>query len=228
MNQFDKIVEEKHLLKHPFYQLWLDGKLPKEALQKYAGQYFQLVTNLPRFISKLHTNCNDEGTRQQLVRNLMEEELGQGNGDIAHTELWIDFAEELGVARKDVTEAEILEATKNVVTVIGKACEKSIAEGSAALYAYESQVPEISEEKIKGLQEFYSVNSEKALRFFQVHAEADRKHRAVWEMLSKKHTVNEELAEKANLAAKETTEALWQMFDAMYDEFVPMEIKTSC
>src|SRR3989338_7554122 len=102
MDTLHTIVKQKHLLKHPFYRLWLDGKLPQESLQKYSGQYFQLVAHLPRFISALHTNCRDETTRQQLVQNLMEEELGFGNGNVAHTELWLDFAEELNVKRSEV------------------------------------------------------------------------------------------------------------------------------
>src|SRR3989338_6956448 len=129
MNTLHTIVEQKHLLKHPFYKLWLDGKLPQEALQKYTGQYFHLVTNLPRFISILHTNCADETTRQQLVKNLMEEELGHGNGNIAHTELWLDFAEELGVSRTNAKNAPILEATKNAVNTIMQACQRSTTEG---------------------------------------------------------------------------------------------------
>ncbi len=158
----------------------------------------------------------------------MEEELGHGNGNIAHTELWLDFAEELGVSRKDVKNIPLLEATKDAVKTIMQACQRSSVEGAASLYAYESQVPEISQEKIKGLQEFYNISSEKALRFFVIHSEADKKHRAVWEAMSKKYAVTAELQQKAENAARETSEALWKMFDAMYEEFVPQEVKMSC
>ena len=182
-----EIVARKHLLTHPFYKLWTAGKLPKEALQKYTGQYFHLVDNLPKFISTLHSNCDNEQTRIQLIKNLMEEELGEGNGNIAHTQLWLDFAEELGVERNEAMSAELLPATKNAVNTIKKACQQSMAQGSAALYAYESQVPEISVEKIKGLKEYYNIASVKALRFFEVHKDADIKHRAVWTALSNKY-----------------------------------------
>ena len=228
MDTLHSIVKQKHLLKHPFYRLWLKGKLPKEALQNYAGQYFQLVSNLPRFISSLHANCEDETTRQQLVHHLMEEELGFGNGNVAHTELWLDFAEELNVKRSEAKNPLILKATKNAVATIWNNCQKSLAEGAAALYAYESQVPEISEEKIRGLREFYGLETVKALRFFTVHAEADKKHRAVWDALSKKLATTLELQRKVKTAAQETSEALWKMFDAMYEEFVPEKVKIKC
>jgi pyrroloquinoline-quinone synthase len=221
-------VERHHLLKHPFYQLWIQGQLPKEALQKYTGQYFQLVEHLPRFISTLHTNCGDVVIRQQLIQNLMEEELGTGNGNIPHTELWIDFAEELGVPRSNTENAELLKATKDAVNTIKGFCQSSMAEGAAALYAYESQVPEISIEKIHGLKEFYHMTSEKALRFFEVHKDADIKHRAVWKAMSKRFATTPELEAKALKATDETSKALWRMFDAMYENYVPEDVKMMC
>ena len=225
MGSLSAVVEEKHLLKHPFYVLWLEGKLPKEALQKYAAQYFQLVDHLPRFISTLHSQCPDEQTRQLLVRNLMEEELGHGNGNVAHTQLWLDFAEELGIPQEDVINAPLLPETTKAIESISAACRCSLVEGAAALYAYESQVPRIAEEKIRWLEEFYGIHSNKALRFFKVHAELDKKHGAIWKILVKKHATTPDLLIRAKESAQQTATILWKMFDGMYDAFVPLEIK---
>ncbi|MDT9338528.1 TenA family transcriptional regulator, partial [Trichodesmium erythraeum 21-75] len=41
--QLDKIIEEKHLLKHQFYQMWNEGKLSLEMLQEYAQEYYLQV-----------------------------------------------------------------------------------------------------------------------------------------------------------------------------------------
>ena len=222
------VIENKSLLKHPFYVLWLEGKLPKESLQKYTAQYFQLVDFLPRFITTLHSRCDDENVRKQLTKNLLEEESGEGNGNISHTELWLDFAEELGVNREKVKKAELLPETKEAVNKIMELCESSMLEGAAALYAYESQVPRIAEEKIKGLEQFYGITSEKAQRFFKIHALADVKHGAVWKALVSKYAKTPYLEHKAFQSAKETAEALWNMFDGMFENFVPEEVKVEC
>mgnify|MGYP003351630835 CR=1 FL=1 len=50
-------------------------------------------------------------------------------------------------------------------------------EGVAALYGYESQIPEISRTKIEGLTTHYGVTSDEGLSFFRVHEEADVLHR---------------------------------------------------
>jgi pyrroloquinoline-quinone synthase len=57
--------------------------------------------------------------------------------------------------------------------------EGSVAEGLAALYAYESQIPEISRTKREGLAAFYGIDDPESTRFFTVHEEADVWHRQV-------------------------------------------------
>ena len=54
-----------------------------------------------------------------------------------------------------------------------------MTEGLAALYAYESQIPEVSKTKREGLAAFYGIADEDATRFFSVHEEADVWHRQV-------------------------------------------------
>ncbi|HWA07250.1 MAG TPA: TenA family transcriptional regulator, partial [Ignavibacteria bacterium] len=41
--ELDRILEEKSILKHPFYQKWNEGKLTIGELQDYAKQYYHFV-----------------------------------------------------------------------------------------------------------------------------------------------------------------------------------------
>ena len=34
-----RMIEERSLFKHPFYQVWQRGELTLDALKNYAGQY---------------------------------------------------------------------------------------------------------------------------------------------------------------------------------------------
>ena len=48
---FSKQLNEKlnkyHLLKHPFYKAWNEGKLTREVIKDYAEQYYQHVKAFP-------------------------------------------------------------------------------------------------------------------------------------------------------------------------------------
>jgi putative folate metabolism CADD family protein len=145
LDPIDNEIETKHLLKHPFYLAWTRGELSKEALTDYARQYYRHVAAFPTYLSAVHANCDDQATRKQLLSNLIDEEAGSPN----HSELWLKFAEGLGVSDVDVRESGNWPETKNLIETFRSVCaDGSTAEGVAALYAYESQIPAICESKI--------------------------------------------------------------------------------
>ena len=74
-----EVLEEKSLLKHPFYRAWTQGTLPAERLQEYARQYFHFEAAFPRFLSALHSRVEDPGVRQLILENLWDEEYGERN-----------------------------------------------------------------------------------------------------------------------------------------------------
>ncbi|MEO6562695.1 MAG: pyrroloquinoline quinone biosynthesis protein PqqC, partial [Nitrosospira sp.] len=45
--KINSIIDARHLLKHPFYVAWTEGRLSKEQLRHYAEQYFHNVLAEP-------------------------------------------------------------------------------------------------------------------------------------------------------------------------------------
>lgn len=59
---FAAALNNRHLLKHPFYQAWMAGTLSPATLQDYAEQYYFHVDRFPRFpryLNALHLHCED-------------------------------------------------------------------------------------------------------------------------------------------------------------------------
>ena len=176
IDKIDNLIEKHHLLNHSFYKAWNAGELPKETIREYAAQYFQHVSLFPRYLSAIHSNCDDIKTRQLLLENLNEEDQGKEN----HPELWMRFAEGMGNTRKNVNETVPIKETEELVKIFKKLSKSEKYHiGLAALYCYESMQPEISETKKDGLQKFYNINDENTLKFFTVHMHADKWHRKV-------------------------------------------------
>ena len=208
LNKIDSDIATKNLLKHPFYLAWVRGELSKEALTDYAKQYYHHVAAFPTYLSAVHTKCDDQPTRKQILQNLIDEEAGSPN----HPELWKQFANALGV--DDVEVAKEPE-TKNLIETFRSACgNKSTAEGLAALYAYESQIPAICESKIDGLKKYYGFNDPKGYEYFLVHIEADKEHSAAErEMLSAK--IDNRNAERVRASVNRVLDALWEMLSGV-------------
>jgi len=172
--RLDASVAQYAVLDHPFYQAWNAGTLTNAQLQEYAKQYYHFERSFPRYVSNVHANTNDIKIRQQLLLNLQEEEQGEAN----HPELWLRFTDALGSDRDDVRNATPYKETAAMEeTFIELTRHGSPLQGVAALYGYESQLPEVSHTKIEGLKKFYGIKTNDGLAFFRVHEEADQLHR---------------------------------------------------
>ena len=208
----DSLTAEMSLLKHPFYQQWTAGTLPLSRLHNYAVQYYQHVAAFPRYLSGIHAHCEDLSTRQALLENLIDEERGPEN----HPELWLRFAEALGVARETVINAEPLPATRSLVDMfIHLTHDQPLSAGLASLYAYESQIPAVAEAKIDGLRRFYGITDTDGLRFFSVHRDADPHHAAAVAHMVERHSPSQEDRRLALEAAREALSAVWSILDAV-------------
>src|ERR1700716_3836931 len=175
LDKIDNDIADKNLLKPPFYLAWTRGELSKEALTDYAKQYYHHVSAFPTYLSAVHAKCDDQATRKQLLNNLIDEEAGSPN----HPELWLKFSRGLGVEDVDVRNTQKQPETQGLIDAFQSICrDGSTAEGLAALYAYESQIPAICESKIDGLKKHYGFSHPKHYEYFSVHIEADREHSA--------------------------------------------------
>ena len=166
-------IQARHLLSHTFYQRWSQGKLSLDELRGYAKEYYPFEKEFPRFISAAHSSCEDLSARQALLENLVHEERGEEN----HPELWLRFAEGMGVSRDEVKEHFHSDETQNLLRVFRKhANSGNTLDGLAALYAYERQQPDVARQKIEGLKAFYGIEEPSTLQFFQTHQTVDVYH----------------------------------------------------
>lgn len=216
-NNLLEAVMEYSMLKHPFYVAWTEGKLSVSVLAEYAKQYYAHVRAFPTYVSAVHSHCDDLETRQMLLENLIEEEQGPEN----HPELWLRFAERLGVSREDVKNANLLTSTNASVGRLKSLTQSDdFREGLAALYAYESQIPEVAQTKRTGLKDFYGIADERAVSFFRVHEDIDVLHQQIEkQILSERCRTAHEQA-RAVTVANESAQALWEFLDGIAAEYL--------
>ncbi len=211
LDRLDAQIAARHLLTHPFYLAWTRGELSRETLADYAGQYYQHVAAFPTYLSAVHANCDDQPSRRQILANLIDEEAGEPN----HPQLWKNFAAALGVSPNDLDETKAWPETAELIATFREVCrEGGIAEGLAALYAYESQIPAVSESKIDGLVKHYQFDDPESYRYFTVHIEADREHAAAERALLESH-VRPENSAAVTKAADRILAALWELLSGV-------------
>ena len=96
--------------------------------------------------------------------------------------MWERFASGLGISRNDLLKHDGLYKTNHAVAGMHRLMA-SMESGAVAMYAFEKEIPKISEVKLQGLAEFYGLTSEDVTRYFKEHMEADIRHAASWQNL---------------------------------------------
>ncbi len=205
IKRIDQEIEKRSLLKHPFYQMWSDGKLSMESLQGYAKEYFNLVKAVPLMVQRLA----DQSSNGSIAENLREER--------EHIEPWIKFAGALGVKREELENYNASSKTRDsidkMVNLMG-----TFENGIAAMYAYEAEIPKISRSKIDGLAKFYNITDDNAIEYFRIHESVDVKHAAVWRNMLTKLPV--EKHKDAFNSAVSSLVAQNTLLDAVYENYV--------
>ena len=223
--QVTSIIDARHLLKHPFYVAWTEGKLSKEQLRHYAEQYFHNVLAEPTYLSAVHfntphlhteTNSGDISVRQEVLKNLISEEHGEKN----HPALWKTFALALGSSDKSLANAAALPSTARLVSTYRDIClNQPFYAGLAAMHAFESQVPAIAAVKIDGLAKFYGMNDPDSYYASRELVPQDMLHSQVeWALIERFADTPEKQAEVL-AATTRACDALWGFLDGIYENY---------
>ena len=216
------LIDEKHLLKHPFYQAWSMGTLPIEVMKKYAEQYYHLERNFPNFLSAMLMSCDDESVRAHILDNFNDETEGSMN----HRELWLQFGEAIGATREDMKNSEMLPEKAAAIESFKELCSKSYLVGAAALAAYESQIPAIAAKKIEGLEKNYGVTE--GIEFFRVHGIMDVKHANVWWDMIEAADLSDAQKEELRMASQKGAQVLWNFLDGILKAYMPEAVGMAC
>jgi len=209
-SELDAQIARYKVLTHPFHQAWTAGKLTREQLRAYAAEYFHFVAAFPTFLSALHCRLDDGALRRAVLRNLADEEV-EGR---AHSDMWLDFAEGLGLSASQVRLSQPGPAVRELIECYYRsASQDSPAQVLAAIYAYDSQVPRTSVERARALLRHYGAD-ERTCGFFVLHSYADALHAKVWRAeLLRLVSRNQALAAPTLAAASRAAEWMWKALD---------------
>lgn len=207
IQKIDEMIEERSLLKHPFYQMWSDGKLTLDSLAGYSKEYYQLVKQVPRFMTPIIEDAPSEMV-DELVSNQREE--------VEHIEPWKRFSESLGITKEELENYRGLPKTKRAINELSSLMT-AYDSGACAMYSFEKELPKVSQTKLDGLAKFYGISSEDATEYFKLHTEADIRHAASW----KKSLEGCDVDKQGKLldVAKRSVEAQNLLLDSCYETY---------
>ncbi|MEA2627353.1 MAG: pyrroloquinoline-quinone synthase [Candidatus Binatota bacterium] len=182
------------------------GELERDRMKLWAKQLFLLTRTGPRFLSAIHSNCEDFEVASWLVQNLYEEygELAEGRD---HPSLCRNFGRALGMSVEELEAGPILKPTRRFVDFcfdvtrnrhyveslagIGVALEGVSARGAPMVGA--------------ALKQHYGFG-DRDVEFFTAHCELDIEHSEKTLSFVVRHASTPELRERVKQTVREMTE----------------------
>jgi len=184
----DAIIEERCLLKHPFYQAWNMGTLSHDDLAVYATQYGE-------FIDRIASGWEVAGDPEVAAE------------EREHAVLWTDFATGLNAPRpaaSRLAEVEALVRTANTMFT-------NRPQALGALYAFEHQQPATAKSKLEGLRRHYNLSPDAEV-YFDIHQDDEEEPR--W-LAQQMETLSDAEFALSTHACEQMANALWRALDGV-------------
>ena len=102
-------VESRHGRHHPFYQLWAEGKLPREALGGWAQEHYHFTKDVVWLNTSMTIDVPYQDVREMYRRNV-EEEMDPRE---PHIEILLRFAEAMGFDPEEVKRSKPLPTSRS-------------------------------------------------------------------------------------------------------------------
>ena len=221
-------LQKRHAKPHPIRQLLLTGRLTKEQLQWWARNQFHEFRNIHRFFGVRDQNCPVPELRLMLLENMVEEEGEDlfGGKYPSHRDLWVKFAEGIGIAREDILSYEPLPGIRSALEMYVSLVQQShwaVAIGTGLVF--EGGGPKRMKEEREALEEYYPWIPSACLDFFRAHEYHDEGHGNMVVDVIKEHCMDEKLQEEMREAVKQRADIMWLQNDCIYNAFVRPSLK---
>jgi pyrroloquinoline-quinone synthase len=167
------------LRSHPTIEKIERGELTQQQLRHWATQLF--IGNKghnANILGLIYARCDDFPARRAIVENLIEEELGRVSGvGRSHPELYLEFAQALGISRDQMLGARMSPDAAAMVHWMYWLADSKPWYVTLAGISLGSELfnPDAYVRVIDGLSRHYHL-SDDALLFFSVHVKVDKDH----------------------------------------------------
>lgn len=200
----------KQRVNHPFVRAVGEGTASLEQIRKWALQDYQFRRAVPRIAMLRYLACSDPEFQPRLFEVVEEETRGLLPGSSGHADMFVEFAEAIGITRKELETAEMRPATAAhlyYAELVIHTLPWFIM--MAAQIGAEGTFPPAAAALGRGLIKNYGMKPE-SVRFFSVHTEADEHHGSLAEEIARRYITSPPLQ-------VQTREVTLRRLELLYD-----------
>ncbi|NIO07269.1 MAG: hypothetical protein GTO40_04435 [Deltaproteobacteria bacterium] len=214
-DQLRAIRDNNHSKNHPFFKLWVQGKLTKKQTALYCIQHHYYVTDYINWLAYEASQVPHRDVKAYLFENLGDEESGEDR----HLDMLTDYVEVCGLNRDDIENEKSLPATEALQNwgwrlVYQRPWQAALA---GMFVGLESQFLDICKELVPALHKHYGWSSgDREIRFFEQHITADEIHGQKGFAIVQKYCKTQEEKDLALKVVEEATRKRWAYMNGIY------------
>ncbi|GIX49191.1 MAG: hypothetical protein KatS3mg131_3402 [Candidatus Tectimicrobiota bacterium] len=215
LEQLRQARDATHSKHHPFFRKWARGELTKRQMGFYMVMHYHFVTQYLNWLAYLWAHCPVDAVKQDLLRNLAEEEDPQDR----HMDMILDFCRACGYSEEEVRTAPLLPWTEALTDwgwrlVYQQPWPVALTGLTIGL---ESQPPDIFPPLVESFPKYYGwAPDDPAVRFFAGHIAADTVHSARGFQIAAQYCDTPALQQAAVAAVAAASKKRWQHMNGVY------------
>jgi pyrroloquinoline-quinone synthase len=178
MRSFEVIAQMHPLWTHPFLARCGNADLTLSEVRVLAVQMYKFSKEFNRILASILAACSDEAAQFVIVENLFDE-MGQGDRDLVHPELFRRFTRAIGISDAELVAMPTQPETQAMIdTYLGLSQEYGYLSALGAVcFASEGIVNALYTQIYHGIRDSGPIDPAD-LRFFDVHIHVDDSHAA--------------------------------------------------
>ena len=206
----------KQRVNHPFVRAVCAGTATLDELRRWAVQDYQFRRAVPRIAMLRYLACTDPEFQAKLLEVVEEETRGLLPGSAGHADMFLEFADHLGIPREELDTTPLRPATAAhlyFAEMITYTLPWFVM--MAGQMGAEGTFPPAMAAMGKALMANYDMPPEK-VRFFTVHVEADEDHGAIAEEIALRYLHGAHLQEQTRVLTMRRMELLYDVWSIDY------------
>ncbi len=209
------ITKNHPLWNHAFIQRCGNGKLSLEEIRILAVQMYNFCNNFNRILAGILSCCPDKNAQLVILENLYDE-MGQGDINQSHPELFRRFTRALGMDDETLAAQIVTPETRTLINAYLQIPHKYgyLAALGAVCYASEGIVSYLYSQLYKGIIDTANLPKD-SLIFFELHIDLDDSHAANLERVIESSILTLEEENNIKQAVAEVMDARLQFFNGI-------------
>ncbi|SRR5579884_621119 len=206
----------KQRVNHPFVRAVCAGTATLDQIRAWALQDYQFRSAVPRIAMLRYLACTDPEIAARLYEVVEEETRGLLPGSAGHADMFLEFADAIGLSREQLATTPLRPATAAhlyYAELIIHTLPWFVM--MAAQMGAEGTFPPAMAALGKGLMERYGMAPE-SVRFFTVHVEADEDHGQLAEDIALRYITSPHLQEQTRAVTLQRMELLYDVWSIDY------------